>query len=50
MEGRFNLIGSDGDGDGDDGDFDNCDGAIVAVLACFVWLISLIIELGNETD
>ena len=45
MEGRFNLIGSDGDGDGDDGD-----GAIVAVLACFMWLINLIIELGNETD
>ena len=43
MEGRFNLIGSDGDGDVGDG-------AIVAVLACFVWLISLIIELGNETD
>ena len=41
MEGRFNLIGSDGDVG---------DGAIVAVLACFVWLISSIIELGNETD
>ena len=45
---RFNWIGSDGDGD--DGDFDNGDVAIVAVLACFVWLISSIIELGNETD
>ena len=43
MEGQFNLIGSGGDGD--DGE-----GAIVAVLACFVWLINSIIELGNETD